>query len=496
MTIETFVARHPYLDGKPKRMLIGGNWVEAASGKTFETINPADQEILANIADGGAEDIDRAVAAAARAFEGPWRKVKPYERQVLLLKLADLVEEHFYELAALDTLEMGIPMSRVRGNKARAVGMVRYYAGHAVLIHGDTPQNSVAGEYFSYTLKEPVGVVGAIIAWNSPLTAALMKICPAIAAGCTVVLKPSEEASLTPLRLGELCVEAGFPEGVINIVTGMGHSAGSALTKHPDVSKIAFTGSAETGQKIIQASAGNIKRLSLELGGKSPHIVFADADLDAAVPVAAMAVFGNTGQSCQSGTRLFVERGIYEEFTQRVADFGRKLVVGDGRDPATQIGPLVSAAQLKRVTSYMESGRSEGARTLLGGRQLTEGALSKGFFVEPTIFADVHDDMRIAREEIFGPVISALPFDGVDEVIKRANDTIYGLGGGVWTRDIGRAHKVANSIRTGMMWVNCYSTLDPAVPHGGVKMSGIGREMGQTHVDEFLQLKSVWVKTA
>jgi aldehyde dehydrogenase (NAD+) len=495
MTIHSMIAKHPFLDGVPKRLLIGGQWIEAAGGTTFDSINPSDGSVIARIADGGAKDIDSAVEAARRAFEGPWRRSRPYERQLLLLKLADLVEARFEELAALDTLDMGIPVSRVKDNKARAVGMIRYYASHAVMIHGDTLQNSVPGNHFSYTVKEPVGVVGAIIAWNSPLTASIMKICPTIAAGCTVVLKPSEEASLTPLRLGELCLEAGFPEGVLNIVTGRGAVAGAALTSHPGVSKIAFTGSVETGQRIVAASAGNIKRLSLELGGKSPHIIFADADLETAAPVAAMGVFGIAGQSCQAGTRLFVQRKVYDDFTRLVADVGRKLVVGDSRDPATEMGPLVSARQLKRVSGYLDSAFSEGARAVTGGRQLSEGALAKGYFVAPTVFADVRDDMRIAKEEIFGPVISALPFDDEDEVIRRANAATFGLGGGVWTRDIGRAHRVANSLQSGMVWINSYNTLDPAVPHGGVKMSGYGREMGPTHVDEFLSLKTVWIRT-
>lgn len=494
MSIMTYVEKHPFLCGKNKQHLIGGKWVDSSSGKTFPAINPANGKIIANLAEGSSEDIDRAVAAAKLAFEGSWRRVNPADRQLLLLRLAELVDQHFEELAALDTLDMGAPVSRVVNNRDRAVGMIRYYAGQATTIHGETIQNSMPGEYFSYTRKEPLGVVGAIIAWNSPLTATIMNLSPAIAAGCTIVLKPSEEASLTALRIGELCAEAGIPDGVANIVTGFGSVVGDALARHHDVRKISFTGSVVTGQKIVKASAGNMKHLSMELGGKSPHIIFNDADLDAAVPSAAMTAFGNTGQVCVAGTRLFVERSIYEEFLERVAEFGKKLRVGDGSDPRTEIGPLVSASQLERVTGYMELGRQEGARQVYGGRRITEGELGNGYFVEPTVFGDVADNMRIAKEEIFGPVLSAMPFDDVDEVIRRANQTDYGLGGGVWTRDVAKAHKVANAIQSGMMWVNCYGILDAAVPHGGVKMSGYGRQMGRHHIDEFLSTKSVWVK--
>ncbi len=496
MTAEILLTRHPFLDNKPKRMLIDGKWLEAASGKTFETINPSTGEVLATVAEGDAEDIDRAVDAARRAFRGPWSKFKPFERQNLLLKLADLVEHHFDELAALDTLDMGAPIARTRGSRQRALGMLRYYAGQAVSIHGETIENSLPGEYVSFTLKEPVGVVGAIIPWNGPLSATIWKIGPVLATGCTVVLKPAEEAPLTPLRLAELCQEAGIPTGVVNVVPGFGETAGAALAAHPDVDKVAFTGSHLTGQKIIAASAGNLKRVSLELGGKSPDVVFADADLDAAVPGAGMAVFANSGQICSAGTRLFVERKIYDEFTARVAAFGKSLRVGDSRDPETQVGPLVSAEQLDRVTGYLAIGRQEGARPLAGGERLTEGEMAKGFFVPPTVFADVKDDMRIAQEEIFGPVISAIPFTDVEEVIERANRTSFGLGSGLWTRDVSKAHKLARGIRAGSVWINCYQAMDPAVPFGGYKMSGYGRESGKQHVEEYLNVKAVWIKTS
>jgi aldehyde dehydrogenase (NAD+) len=486
---------HPFLDGRTKRMLIGGKWLEAASGKTFETRNPATGALLANVAEGDAEDIDRAVAAARDAFNGPWSKFKPAQRQALLLKLADLVEQNIEELAALDTLDMGAPISRTRNNKARAVGMMRFYAGMATALHGETISNSLPGEIVSFTLKEPVGVVGAIIPWNGPLTATIWKIGPALATGCTVVLKPAEEAPLTPLRIAELCLEAGVPLGVVNVVPGFGETAGAALASHMDVDKVAFTGSHFTGQSIIRASAGNLKRVSLELGGKSPDIVFADADLAQAVPGAGMAVFANSGQICSAGTRLFVEKKIYDEFVGRVADFSKTLKVGDGSDPATQVGPLVSQEQMTRVSGYLNIGRQEGARPLSGGERLTDGDMVKGFFVPPTVFADVRDDMRIAQEEIFGPVISAIPFTDIEEVIERGNKTTFGLGSGVWTRDVGKAHRLAKAIRAGSVWINCYQAMDPAVPFGGYKMSGYGRESGVQHLEEYLNVKSVWIKT-
>jgi aldehyde dehydrogenase (NAD+) len=490
------MARHPYADGSYKKMLIDGKWIDAASGKRFETHNPATGELLATVAEGDAEDINRAVAAARRAFEGPWSKVKPYERQALLLKLADLVEKNFEELSQLDTLDMGAPISRTRGNKLRVLGMLRYYAGQATALHGETIENSLPGDIFSYTLKEPVGVVGAIIPWNGPLGASVWKIGPAIATGCTVILKPAEEAPLTSLRLAELVLEAGIPPGVVNVVPGYGETAGAALASHPDVDKVAFTGSHVTGQSIIRASAGNLKRVSLELGGKSPDIVFADADLDAAVPGAAMAVFANSGQICSAGTRLFVENKVYDEFVGRVAEFGKKLQVGNGLDPNTQIGPLVSAQQMERVSGYLAIGQKEGARALAGGSPLTEGALSKGYFVPPTVFANVQDNMRIAQEEIFGPVISAISFKDSDELIQRANATTFGLGSGVWTKDVSKAHRVAKALRAGSVWVNCYQAMDPAVPFGGYKMSGYGRESGKQHLEEYLNVKAVWIKTA
>lgn len=485
---------HSFADGKFRPMLIDGQWVEAASGKTFESRNPATGDLLATIAEGDSEDIDRAVAAARRAFEGSWSKVKPFERQQMLLKLADLVERNFDELCRLDTLDMGAPISQTSTRCRRMMGLLRYYAGMATALHGETIENSMPGEFVSFTLKEPVGVVGAIIPWNGPLGAVCWKVGPALATGCTIVVKPAEEASLTALRFGELVLEAGVPPGVVNIVPGFGETAGAALATHPGVDKIAFTGSHITGQKIVQASAGNLKRVSLELGGKSPDIVFSDADLDAAIPGAAMAVFANSGQVCSAGTRLFIEKRIYGEFVERVADFGNKLRVGNGLDPQIQIGPLVSQLQFDRVTGYLNLGKQEGARTISGGAPLTAGELAKGFFVPPTVFVDVRDNMRIAQEEIFGPVISAIPFESMDELVRRANATPFGLGAGLWTRDVSRVHYLAKAIRTGTVWVNCYQAMDPAVPFGGYKMSGYGRESGIQHVEDYLNVKTVWIR--
>ncbi|AZN98484.1 aldehyde dehydrogenase family protein [Mesorhizobium sp. M9A.F.Ca.ET.002.03.1.2] len=495
MTIaQTSVALRQPIDGRHRQIFVDGAWVDAGSGRTLETRNPATGTVIATVPRGDRQDIELAVAAARKAFDGPWSRFKPYERQVLLLRIADLFEKHWEEISRSDTSDMGMPIVRTLANRNRVIGMLRYYAGMATSLHGETIENSLPGEIVSFTRREPVGVVGAIIPWNAPTAASVWKIGPALATGCTVVLKPSEEAPLTPLLIADIMNEAGVPKGVVNVVTGTGAEAGAALAEHMGVDKIVFTGSTATGQSIVRASAGNLKRVSLELGGKSPVIVCADADLDRAVPVAAMSVFANSGQICIAGSRLFVERSIHDDFVARLAAYAKGLRVGDGIDPATEIGPLVSEKQMQRVASYLEAGTAQGATLVTGGERLTEGALAAGHFVAPTVFAGVSDDMKIAREEIFGPIISALPFDTLDEAVERANNTPYGLAAGVFTRDIATAHRLSRRIRAGSVWVNTYHAIDPAVPFGGYKMSGYGREGGAEHLDEYLNTKGVFIK--
>ncbi|MFD0746410.1 aldehyde dehydrogenase family protein [Phytohabitans flavus] len=472
-------------------LLIGGQFRPAASGDTFASINPTTGEQAGQVARAGAEDVDTAVAAARAAFEGTWRDASPLARQKVLQRLAGLIEENAEELALLDTVDVGVPIARSRGNVLGAANAMLAYAAGARTVRGSTIENSVSRDMFSYTLKEPVGVVGAIIPWNNPVNTMIGKIGPALAAGCTVVLKPAEQSPLSAVRVAELCVEAGIPDGVVNVLTGFG-DAGAALSAHPGVDKISFTGSVETGQAIIRASAGNMKRLTLELGGKSPDIVFADADLDAAVAGAAMGAYLLSGQFCAAGTRLFVERKVYDEFLARVVEYGRALEVGDPTDESTVLGPLVSSEQLAKVLSFIDTGVAEGARLLSGGSRDP----GPGYFLPPTVFGEVGAAMTIAREEIFGPVLAAMPFDDIDEVLPAANATRYGLAAGVWTSDVTKVHWLAPRLESGMVWVNTYGNYDKAVPFGGYKMSGLGVENGAEGLEQYLKSKCVWINAA
>jgi aldehyde dehydrogenase (NAD+) len=475
----------------PTKLLINGEWQDAASGKTFPTINPATEEVIANVAEADAPDVDRAVAAARRAFEqGPWPKMSGSERGRLLNKLADLIEANRKELAALETLDNGKPLGdSLRADLPLTIACYRYYAGWADKLHGKTiPIN---GPYFCYTRHEPVGVCGQIIPWNFPLLMQAWKLAPALAAGCTVVLKVAEQTPLTALRVGELILEAGFPPGVVNILTGYGPTAGQALARHMDVDKVAFTGSTEVGHLIMKyAAESNLKRVTLELGGKSPNIVFADTDLDAAAEGAHFALYFNQGQCCCAGSRLFVEQKIYEPFLEKLVTRARRRKVGDPFARETEQGPQVDREQFNKVLGYIDAGRQEGAKLLCGGGRVGH----RGFFVEPTIFADVRDEMKIAQEEIFGPVMAVMPFRDLDEVVQRANKTMYGLAAAVWTSDITKAHAIANSVRAGTVWVNCYDVFDAAAPFGGYKQSGLGRELGEYGLMNYLEVKTVTIK--
>jgi phenylacetaldehyde dehydrogenase len=477
---------------KNLKILINGKWVEAASGKTFPTYNPATGEVLANAAAGDREDIDRAVKAARAAFtSGPWSRISPSERGRLIWKLSDLLEKYAEEFAQLESLDNGKPLKIARvADLPLAIDHFRYYAGWATKIEGNTIPMGLAqqGKFHAYTVREPVGVVGQIIPWNFPLLMAAWKLGPALATGCTVILKPAEQTPLTALRLGELIQEAGFPDGVVNIVPGYGETAGAALAAHPDVDKVAFTGSTEVGKLIVQASAAtNLKKVSLELGGKSPNIVFDDADVDSAIAGAASAIFFNQGQCCCAGSRLYIEKKGFDKVVDGVAKEAEKLRVGPGFDPDSDLGPLVSEEQLNRVCGYMESGKKEGARAITGGSR--EG--TKGYFVKPTVLVDTREDMKVVQEEIFGPVVTATPFSDINEIAKTANDTIYGLAAGIWTRDIKKAHALASKLRAGTVWINCYNVFDAALPFGGYKQSGWGREMGHEVLKNYTEVKSV-----
>ena len=487
----TVATVQPTVSVKATKLLVNNEWVKSQSGKTFKTINPATGEEIAQVAETDAADVERAVVAARRAFEkGPWRKVSAAERGRLINKLADLMEENFDELAELETLDNGktLAMSRA-ADVPLTIACLRYYAGWADKNQGRTIP--VSGPYFSYTRHEPVGVVGQIIPWNFPLLMMAWKLGPALATGNTILLKPAEQTPLTALRVGELIVEAGFPPGVVNILPGFGSTAGAAIAGHPDIDKVAFTGSTEVGHLIMEAAAkSNLKRVGLELGGKSPNIVFADADMNKAIEGCHFGLFFNAGQCCTAGSRLFVEEKAYDEFVERSVERAKRRTVGNPFDPSVEQGPQIDDVQYKKILGYIEAGKKEGATLATGGRAVGD----QGYFIEPTVFTNVKDEMTIAQEEIFGPVMTIIKFKDIDEVIDRANNTMYGLAAAVWTRDIGKAHRIANDVRAGTVWVNCYDVFDAAAPFGGFKQSGIGRELGEYGLQQYTEVKTVTVK--
>jgi phenylacetaldehyde dehydrogenase len=474
----------------PRKLLIDGKWVQASSGKTFDSIDPATGEVLARIAEGDKADIDLAVKAARRAFEsGPWSKMTASERGRIIWKIGDLLQENLEEFAELETLDNGKPLSVARvADVPLAADLFHYMAGWATKIEGSTIP--IAGPFLAYTRREPIGVVGQIIPWNFPLLMAAWKLGPALATGCTVVLKPAEQTPLSAIRLGELALEAGLPPGVLNIVTGFGETAGAALAAHPDVDKIAFTGSTEVGKLIVQAAADNLKKVTLELGGKSPNIVFDDADLKQATAGAANAIFFNHGQCCCAGSRLFVEDKIFDKVVEGVSESAKKIKVGPGMNADTTMGPLVSEEQFRRVRGYMEAGLNEGAKAVVGGK--TVG--NRGYFVEPTVLVNTKPTMKVVQEEIFGPVVTAMPFKSIDEIAAEANNTSYGLAAGIWTKDIAKAHSLANKLKAGTVWINCYNVFDAAMPFGGYKQSGWGREMGKEALELYTETKAVCVR--
>jgi aldehyde dehydrogenase (NAD+) len=473
------------------KLLIGNKWVDSLSGKTFPTINPATGEVITQVAEADAADVDKAVGAARAAFEkGPWRKMTASQRGLLLYRLADLIEKNIEELAQLESLDNGKPYQvALAADLPLTIACYRYYAGWADKIQGKTIP--VQGRYFCYTKHEPVGVVAQIIPWNFPLLMQAWKLGPALSTGCTVVMKPAEQTPLSALRVAELALEAGFPEGVLNMLPGYGPTAGAALARHMDVDKVAFTGSTEVGHLVMKAAAeSNLKRVTLELGGKSPNIIFADADMDKAVEGSHQALFFNQGQCCCAGSRTFVEEKCYDEFVTKSVDRAKKRTVGNPFDKNTEQGPQVDQEQFNKVMGYIDAGKKENAKLMTGGNRVGE----KGYFIEPTVFADVQDNMKIAREEIFGPVMSILKFKDMSEVVDRANKSLYGLAAAVWTKDITKAHAIADGVRAGTVWVNCYDVFDAAAPFGGFKQSGIGRELGEYGLANYTEVKTVTVK--
>lgn len=474
------------------KMLIGGNWVDGDDGAQIEVRNPSTGQILTSVAEARESDIDKAVRAARRAFdEGPWPRMKPADRARILWKLGDLILEDAAELARLETLDNGKPyLAALNGDVPAAAGLFHYMSGWATKIEGNTIPISAPGDYHTYTVREPLGVVGVIVPWNFPLTIASWKVAPALAAGNTVVLKPAETTPFTPLRLGALALKAGLPEGVLNVVPGYGSTAGGALVAHPLVDKVSFTGSTATGRKIVVAATGNLKKVSLELGGKSPNIVFADADLEAAIDGSGDAIFSNQGEACVAGSRLFVEDQAFEKVLDGVSGVAQSLRIGDGFEVSTQMGPLVSETHLNRVMGYVDSGRADGARVVTGGQRRG----GHGYFVEPTVFADTDPHMAIVREEIFGPVVVVSRFSNIDDLMTAANGTRYGLASGIWSKDVSIVHKVSSKLQAGTVWVNCYGVFDAAMPFGGYKESGWGREMGHEVLNDYTQTKTVCVR--
>jgi aldehyde dehydrogenase (NAD+) len=468
---------------------IGGEWIPAASGKTFDTVNPATEEVICQVAEGDKKDIDLAVKAARQQFEtGEWSKLDARDRGALMHELANLIEAEIDELAALESLDNGKPVRDARhADFPLVVDCLRYYAGWADKIQGRTIP--IRGNHFCYTRREPVGVVGQIIPWNFPALMAAWKWGPALAAGCTIVMKPAEQTPLTCLRMARLAQKAGIPDGVINVVPGYGPTAGAALVEHPGVDKIAFTGEGTTAKIIQRAAAETMKRLTFELGGKSPNVIFADADLDSAVEGAHMGLYFNQGQCCCAGSRLFVEDRVHDEVVERIADRNAKRRLGDPLDPATQQGPQVDKAQFDKIMQYIDYGKADGATCVSGGGRYGD----RGYYIEPTLFTNVEDDMRIARDEIFGPVLSVLKFSDVGELVRRANNTTFGLAAAVWTRDITKAHQFAAKVKAGTVWVNCYDVFDAAAPFGGFKQSGIGRELGEAGLDAYTETKTVTI---